>query len=89
MTSDTWKCRVFGHRDLNEGSARDPFVCKWCGGSDYYGEDLHESWHILAIRRFRFWLRDQWWSAKAWFGPCDYCGMICGKHDDQVDHIPF
>ena len=34
-------------------------------------------------------LRNQVKRLKDWLGPCPDCGMVCGRHDANTQHLPF
>jgi hypothetical protein len=83
-----WKCRLFGHRDIDPEAIYDPFICKWCGVCEY-DEDCFQPWHIEVYHLTRFRLKNWLKSWKLWFQRCPDCKRRIGRCDQNIDHIPF
>ena len=84
-----WVCSLLGHKDGDPEAIYDPFVCCRCGASDYYESDFSEPWHINAYHRLKSKVVGKWERLKGWSLPCSDCGRRFGRHDENVDHLPF
>lgn len=90
-TRSTPRCRLFGHAwDHDASRYYSVYHCNRCG---YVAQDHFDDGYLPRIK---LWLLFRWHDVGDWarrkfhgFFPCPECGRRFGKHDTNVDHIPF
>jgi hypothetical protein len=71
-------------------------ACRWEGHEQNWA-NMDECDRCGQLLSYDDWVRDTWEyrlrmtgrRLMQWIGPCPDCGMICGRHDANKQHLPF